>query len=47
MLLDMQVYFILANKFEYSEFIEAYAEEQLDRQVLWILMDIPELDFEN
>ena len=47
MLLDMQVYFILTNNFEYQKFIEAYLEEQLDRQIFWVLNDIPELDFEN
>ena len=47
MLLDMQVASILTNKHDYQKFTEAYVEEQLDRQVLWILKDIPELDFEN
>lgn len=46
-LLDMQVYATLSHKHKYQDFSEKYVEEQLDRQVLWIIKEIPELDFEN
>ena len=46
-LLDQQVYAILSHKHKYQDFSEKYVEEQLDRQVLWIVKEIPELDFEN
>jgi hypothetical protein len=37
----------LSKKVDYNAFKEAYCDEQLDRQVIWILKKIPELDFEN
>lgn len=38
---------LLSKKVDYNAFKGAYCDEQLDRQVLWILKQIPELDFEN
>jgi len=35
------------GKLSHTDFLKAYLEEQLDRQVLWILKKIPELDFEE
>lgn len=46
-LLDYQIMALLSKKVDYKVFKEAYCDEQLDRQVLWILKKIPELDFEN
>lgn len=44
---DIQVFATLSKKFKYSDIMTEYMEEQLDRQVLWLLKEIPELDFEN
>lgn len=38
---------VLSQETSYDDFKKAYCEEQLDRQVLWILKQIPELDFED
>ena len=46
-LLLMQTYAILSDKTDFSQFMEAYCSEQLDRQALWIILAVPELDFEN
>ena len=46
-LLDYQIMALLSKKVDYTKFKEAYCDELLDRQVLWILKKIPELDFEN
>jgi len=44
---DIQVFATLSKKFKYSDIMAEYVDEQLDRQVLWLLKEIPELDFEN
>lgn len=46
-LLDFQIMALFSKKVSYQDFKGAYCDEQLDRQVLWILKKIPELDFEN
>ena len=46
-LMDYQIMALFAKKVAYKDFKGAYCDEQLDRQVLWILKKIPELDFEN
>ena len=38
---------LFSKNVDYKAFKEAYCDEQLDRQVFWILKKIPELDFEN
>mmetsp|Transcript_11273 Transcript_11273/g.17089 ORF Transcript_11273/g.17089 Transcript_11273/m.17089 type:complete len:81 (-) Transcript_11273:134-376(-) len=35
------------GKFKDPRFIKAYIEEQLDRQVLWMLKEVPELNIYN
>ena len=42
----LQTFVTLSNKYKYDDIIEPYIDEQLDRQVFWILNEIPELDFE-
>lgn len=46
-LIDIQVYSLFAKNYDRKAYTETYCNEQLDRQVLWILRIIPELDFEN
>lgn len=38
------VYTLFSEKYSFEDVIQAYFEEQLDRQVFWILIKIPELD---
>lgn len=38
------VYTLFSEKYTFSDVSQAYFEEQLDRQVFWILLKIPELD---
>jgi hypothetical protein len=44
---DILVFSTLSSKYSYKDIMDAYIEEQLDRQVFWMLKEIPELDFEN
>ena len=44
-MLDYQIMAVMVGR-DHTEFIAAYTDEQLDRQVLWILKEIPDLDFE-
>jgi hypothetical protein len=37
----------MSKKYKYSDICKEYVEEQLDRQVFWMLRTIPELDFED
>lgn len=43
----MLVYTLFSEKFNFASIAKAYFEEQLDRQVFWILLKIPELDDSN
>jgi hypothetical protein len=38
------VYTLFSEKYSFADIAPAYFEEQLDRQVFWILLKIPELD---
>lgn len=38
------VYTLFSERYSFDDIVEAYFEEQLDRQVFWILTKIPELD---
>jgi hypothetical protein len=38
---------LFGSNVDHKEFMKCYTDEQMDRQVLWILKKIPELDFEN
>jgi hypothetical protein len=44
-MLDYQIMAVMVGK-DHKQFLSAYTDEQLDRQVLWILKEIPDLDFE-
>jgi len=44
---DLLSMIALSKKHKMSEILELYLDEQLDRQVFWILREIPELDFED
>ena len=41
---DLLVLLPFSNKFSWEDLSYAYLNEQLDRQVLWILLEIPDLD---
>jgi hypothetical protein len=41
---DLLVYVLLSDKYKIADILQLYTEEQLDRQVFWILLKIPELD---
>jgi hypothetical protein len=41
---DILSYVTVSNKYTLGDILPLYSEEQLDRQVLWILKEIPELD---
>jgi len=41
---DMLSKLTISKKFKWKDVIGAYLEEQMDRQVFWILKDIPELE---
>lgn len=41
---DILSYAIVSNKFSMEDILDAYLEEQLDRQAFWIIRQIPELD---
>ena len=38
------VYSLVSEKYSFKDIVPAYFEEQLDRQVFWILLKVPELD---
>jgi hypothetical protein len=42
---DILVYIIMSSKYKFSEILNIYMEEHLDRQVFWMLKKVPELDF--
>jgi len=44
---DLQVFSTMSRQFSHADMIKAYVDEQLDRNVMWMLIKIPELDFEN
>ena len=44
---DIQVFVTVSQKYKYDDIKHFYVEEQLDRQVFWMIQEIPELDFEN
>ena len=44
---DILAISIVSNDFNLNDFLEAYLEEQLDRQAFWIIRVIPELDHTN
>mmetsp|Transcript_34673 Transcript_34673/g.53119 ORF Transcript_34673/g.53119 Transcript_34673/m.53119 type:complete len:394 (-) Transcript_34673:2675-3856(-) len=44
---DIQVFSLMSSKFVFEDIKQAYVDEQMDRQVLWMIREIPELDFEN
>ena len=44
---DILAISIVSNDFSLNDFLEAYLEEQLDRQAFWIIRVIPELDHTN
>lgn len=37
----------MSRQYKLSDVLNAYVEEQLDRQVMWIINKIPELDHTN
>ena len=37
----------MSKKYRYSDIAKEYVDEQLDRQVFWLLKTIPELDFKD
>lgn len=37
----------LSKKYKFKDILNGYIEEQMDRQVFWILREIPELDHED
>lgn len=41
---DLLAFCLISNKVHLKELIDAYLEEQLDRQAFWIIRTIPELD---
>lgn len=41
---DLLSYVSVSQKFKFDDILPAYLDEQLDRQVFWILKAIPELD---
>jgi ubiquitin-protein ligase len=43
-LILIMVYLLFSEKYQFKDIINAYNEEQLDRQVFWILKKIPELE---
>lgn len=44
---DILVYAIVSDKYTLEEVLNLYLEEQLDRQIFWIVEKIPELDHTN
>lgn len=41
---DLLALVTVSQKFKIEDVLPAYLEEQMDRQVFWILREIPELD---
>lgn len=41
---DILSFAIVSNKYNLEDILDAYLEEQLDRQAFWIIRQIPELD---
>ena len=41
---DILAMMLVSDRYSFREFLDAYLEEQLDRQAFWILRVIPELD---
>lgn len=41
---DILAFSIISDKFNLEDILDAYLEEQLDRQAFWIIKEIPELD---
>lgn len=41
---DLMIYTLLSDTYRWENIREAYVHEQLDRQVLWLLKQIPELE---
>jgi len=44
---DLLAYVSVTDKYKVEDVLNAYLEEQLDRQAFWILREIPELDHED
>jgi len=44
---DLLAMVTVSQKYKIEDVLPAYLEEQLDRQVFWILREIPELDHED
>ena len=44
---DLLVFSLMSQKYTFEDIKLAYTEEQLDRQVFWMLQHVPELDFQN
>ena len=44
---DLLAMVTVSQKYKIEDVLPAYLEEQLDRQVFWILKEIPELDHED
>jgi len=42
-LIYILMYLLVSEKYSFEDLVEKYSEEQLDRQVFWILQKIPEL----
>jgi hypothetical protein len=43
-IIDLLVYLMATEKYSFADVIHAYTEEQLDRQVFWLLRKFPELE---
>jgi len=41
---DLLIYSMMSNQYRWSDLRDFYVVEQLDRQVLWLLREIPELE---
>ena len=43
-IIDMLLNLLVSNKYKFEDVIAAYTEEQLDRQVFWLLKKFPEIE---